>query len=85
MTTKKDLESMAPSVLAALCNNVAESPSASSVEADQARDLKLEWATLVASMTPPSSVLKEQQEKEQKLEIWKRKAVSFLAAVLPAH
>jgi hypothetical protein len=36
-------------------------------------------------MTPPPSVLKEQQEKERKIEIWKRKAVSFLAAVLPAQ
>jgi hypothetical protein len=85
MTTKKELESMAPSVLAAICSRVAESPSASSLEADQARALKSEWATLTASMTPPSSILKEQQEKERKIEIWKRKAVSFLAVVLPAQ
>ena len=85
MTTKRELENMAPSALAALCNQVAESPSAGSVEADQGRELKHEWATLIASMAIRSSVLKEEQEKERKIEIWKRKAVSFLAAVLPAR
>jgi len=85
LLTKKDLDSMAPTELAVLCGKVAESPSASSVEADQGRDLKSEWATLIASMTPPSSILREQQEKERKIEIWKRKAVSFLVAVLPVH
>lgn len=76
---------MAPSVLAVLCGEVAESPAASSVEADQARDLKSEWATLTVSMVTRSSVLKEEQEKERKIESWKRKAVSFLAAVLSAQ
>jgi hypothetical protein len=85
MTTKKELESLSPTELAVFCSKVSESPSASSVEADQGRELKHEWATLIASMTPPSSILKEQQEQERKIEIWKRKAVSFLAAVLPAQ
>jgi hypothetical protein len=56
-----------------------------SLEADQGRDLKSEWATLMASMGLRSGNLKIEQERERTLEIWKRKAVSFLAAVLPAH
>jgi hypothetical protein len=80
--TKQELESMGPTHLAVLCGKVAESPTAGSVEADQGRDLRNDWAKL---MTPPSSNLQEQRTKESEIEKWKRKAVSFLAAVLPAH
>lgn len=38
MPTREDLERLAMTELAVLCGKVAESPSASSVEADQARD-----------------------------------------------
>lgn len=85
MPTKEDLERMAMPLLAVLCGKVAEDPKASSVEADQARDMKQEWALLVASETPPSPSLEVHKEYEAKMERLKRKMVSFLAAVLPAH
>jgi hypothetical protein len=85
MPTKEDLEHMAMPLLAVLCGKVAEDPKASSVEADQARDMKQEGALLVASETPPSPSLEVHKEYEAKMERLKRKMVSFLAAVLPAH
>jgi hypothetical protein len=85
MPTKEDLERMAMPLLAVLCGRVAEDPKASSVEADQARDMKQEWTLLVASETPPSPSLEKHREYEAKMERLKRKMVSFLAAVLPAH
>ena len=83
MPTKEELERMDMTQLAVLCQKVAESPMAGSVEADQGREMKHEWALLIQSMTPPSFVLKEQQAKEAELEKLKRRMVSFLAAVLP--
>ncbi len=46
--TKEELERMGPTQLAVLCGKVAESPTAGSVEADQGRDLKYDWAKLIA-------------------------------------
>jgi hypothetical protein len=80
--TKEGLERFGPTMLAVLCGKVAESPSAGYVEADQAWELKRDWAKLVR---PPSMDLREQQALEAEIVKWKRKAVSFLAAVLPAH
>jgi hypothetical protein len=80
MPTKAELEHMGPTELAVLCSKIAESPTATSAEADQARDLKFDWAKL---MTPPSSSFQEQETKEAEIEKWKRKAVSFLSVMLP--
>jgi hypothetical protein len=83
MPTTKELENLSLSELAALCGKVAESPGGRAKETNQARDLKFEWATIMASMTPPSKILKVQQEKERKIELWKHKAIRFLALVMP--
>jgi hypothetical protein len=80
--TKEKLESLGPTKLAVLCGKVAESPSADSVEADQAWNLKRDWAKLVR---PPSMDLREQRALEAEIVKWQRRAVSFLAAVLRAH
>jgi hypothetical protein len=80
--TKEDLERFGPCRLELLCTKVAESPSAGCLEADQAWDLKREWTLL---MRPPSMDLQEQRALETEIVKWKRKAISFLAAVLPAH
>ena len=42
MPTKEALEQMGPTELAVLCGKIAESPTASSIEADQARNMKRE-------------------------------------------
>ena len=83
MPTREKLEGMGTTELAVLCGKVADSPTASSVEADQARDMKHEWALLIASETPPSPSLQARKDYEAKMERLKRKMVSFLAAVLP--
>jgi len=85
MPTKEALERLGPTELAVLCGKIAESPTASSIEADQARDMKREWALLNISVTPPPPTLQAQKDYEAKMERLKRKMVSFLAAVLPAQ
>jgi hypothetical protein len=82
VVTKERLDAIGPTRLAVLCGKVAESPSADSIEADQAWDLKREWTKL---MRPPSMNLEEQRAIEAEIVKWKQKAVSFLAAVLRAH
>ena len=84
MPTKEELERMGMTQLAVLCQKVAESPTAGSVEADQGREMKHEWALLIQSMTPPAS-LREHQAKEAELEKLKQRMVSFPAAVLPKY
>jgi hypothetical protein len=83
MLTKVEIQSLGPTELAVLCGKVAESPSATALEADQAREMKGEWASLNVSAPRPN--LKEQQAIEAKMERLRQKMITFLAAVLPAH
>jgi len=85
MPTKEALEQMGPTELAVQCGKVAESPTASSIEADQARDMRQEWALLNVSVTPHPPSLQAQKDYEAKMERLKRKMVGFLSAVQPGH
>ena len=80
MPTREELERMDMTQLVVLCQKVSESSTASSVAADQGRELKQEWALLIDSMTPPLPALQAQKDAEAKMERLKRKMVSFLAA-----
>ena len=78
---RDELERLSTFSLAVLCEKAAESLSATSVAANQARDMKREWQVLIASMTPPPSTLNEDFEaKRDKL---RRKMISFLTASSP--
>lgn len=72
--TKDEMERMGPTELAALCGKVAESPTASSLEADQSREMKAEWEKLAYSVNMP------QEEYKRKKELLMRKTASFLVA-----
>ncbi len=87
MPTKQELERMSFSELDALLRKVAENPSASSVEADQARGLQKELELLKHSESSdvPHPVLSGKTIIEAREESLKRHSVNFLLATLPLH
>jgi hypothetical protein len=88
MPTKQNLEHMSFSGLNALLRKVAENPSASSVEADQARGLQNEIIELLKhpkSPNDPHPVLSGKTIIEAREESLKRRVVDFLLATMPLH
>jgi cysteine synthase len=85
MPSKQELESRNLLELGALCLEVAEIPSASSVEADQARELERETGLLkhVESPNNPHPMLSEKTIIQAKKESLKRRMVDFLMATWP--
>lgn len=63
MATKQDLERLDLTILAVLCQQVADNASVDPVTAEKAWQLKREWVLLVG---PPLPNLKEQQQVESK-------------------
>jgi hypothetical protein len=90
MPTKQELESMDFSGLDALLRKVAENPSASSFEADQARGLQKEIREIEQlknskSSSDPHPVLSGKTIVEARSESLKMRVVDFLLATLPLH
>jgi hypothetical protein len=78
MLEKEELQRLRTTQLAVLCGRVAESPITSSLKADQARDLKDEWALLVAYVTPAGS-LRIVHDYDSKIDRLRYKMLSFLS------
>jgi hypothetical protein len=82
MANKQDLERLDSAVLAVLCQQVADATKDEDT-AEEARQLKREWALLVMRQTPPPPHYKvNEQLKGEEKELVKRMA-EFLADVLP--
>lgn len=79
--TKKELERFSAGQLSALCVKVSESQSASSVDADQARDLINDWKKLTNTSTPPRPSAKEQQDIQAEMGKLHLRMVAFLNAL----
>jgi hypothetical protein len=88
MPTKQELESKSFSELNGLLRKVSENPSASSVEADQARGLRnevLEFMEQPKYPSDPHPVLSGKTIIEAREESLKRRVVDFLSATHPLH
>jgi hypothetical protein len=75
-----DLERLELNMLAMSCLRVAESAAANSLQAEQARKLKTEWALFIGHIRPPLSGLDSQEDIEVYGKQLKQRMVSFLAA-----
>jgi hypothetical protein len=84
MPTRYELENMGMAELAEWCGKVAERPTASSVEADQAREFKGDWELLRAEGTPPIGPPKDQKYYEARIERLRLRMVELLCVALPA-
>ncbi len=82
MPTKSELERMHFSKLDGLCKRVAENPYASSLEADQARDLRKDMQTLTVTFRDirDSPALDGKTVGESQTESLRRRIADFLAA-----
>ena len=75
MASKQELEKLGTTELAVLCGKVAaDATRYSESGAAKAFTLKQEWALL---QSPPSPVLKEQQNKKVQLAAWRSRAIEF--------
>jgi hypothetical protein len=76
---RQELERKNLTDLAVLCGKVADSRSTDSGTARKARELKQEWALLIAQ--EPHPVLEEQKKIEAQKESLRKRMVDFLAVV----
>ena len=74
-----ELERLDLNMLAMYCLRVAESPAATSLQAEQARKLKTEWAVFIGHIHPPRPRLGSQEDIEAYGKELKQRMVSFLA------
>ena len=79
-----ELERLDLNILAMYCLRVAESAAANSSQAEQARQLKREWALFIGHARPPLPGLDSQEDIETYGKELKQRMVSFLAANEPA-
>jgi hypothetical protein len=80
---REELERMDVNILAVFCQKVAEAHTDNSLEAHHARQLKYEWTLLADPPTPPSRLLKTQEDIETHAEELRGRMVNFLSGVLP--
>jgi hypothetical protein len=74
-----ELERLDLNMLAMNCLRVAESSAANSLQAEQARQLKTEWALFIGHVRPPLHGLDSQEAIETYGKELKQRMVSFLA------
>src|SRR5271165_6016339 len=79
MTKMGELERLDLNTLAMYCLRVAESAAANSLQAEQARQLKTEWALFIGHARPPLPGLDSQEDIETYGKELKQRMVSFLA------
>jgi hypothetical protein len=82
---RANLERLDAAVLAALCNDAAEDPAISPLVAEQARALKLEWASLIRQITPPLSNPREEEKVEAAIKQVRMCMVDHLASNQPSR
>jgi hypothetical protein len=75
-----ELERLHLNMLAMYCLRVAESTAANSLQAEQARRLKEEWALFIGHARPPLPGLDSQEDIETYGKELKQRMVSFLAS-----
>ena len=80
---REELERMDVNILAVFCQKVAEAHTDNSLEAHHARQLNYEWTLLADPPTPPSRLLKTQEDIETHAEELRGRMVNFLSGVLP--
>ncbi len=74
-----EFEQLNLNLLAMYCLRVAESAAANSLQAEQARQLKTEWALFIGHTHPPIPGLDSQEDIEAYGKELKQRMVSFLA------
>ncbi len=74
-----ELERLNLNLLAMYCLRVAESAASNSLQAEQARQLKAEWALFIGHIHPPIPGLDSQEDIEAYRRELKQRMVSFLA------
>jgi hypothetical protein len=74
-----ELERLDLNMLAIYCLRVAESAATNSLQAEQARQLKTEWALFIGHVRPPLPGLDSQEAIETYGKELKQRMVSFLA------
>jgi hypothetical protein len=76
---REKLEGLDVTLLAVLCQKLAEDPSVSPLVAEQAHALKLEWASLVRKITPPLPDVRAQDAVEADIERVRMRMIELLA------
>ena len=79
--TRETLERLDAAMLAPLCEEAAEDPTVSPLVAQRVHSLKLEWALLVAKITPPLPDRRDEEKVEAAIEQVRMRMVDLLAAI----
>jgi hypothetical protein len=81
MLTKKELENYSTTELAVMCSKIADDPEHyTQVGADQAWELKREWASL---QTAPEPSLNDERNKQAQLSRLHKRMAEFIVGIQP--
>jgi hypothetical protein len=81
MLNKEELQQADVIVLAVLCGKCADDPATEKITAEKARQLKEEWASIVARQTPPPLEYKTMRQFEEDEAALRTRMIEFLSAL----